>query len=79
MQLKEQLLASIENHGTCDLSGIYALYPHYRKTTILRALFQLQAEGWVRLKRFRTENYDKIEVLNVCRTRKKLYRQLELM
>lgn len=31
MTLKERLLASIENHGKSDITGIYLLYPTEKK------------------------------------------------
>lgn len=75
MDLKKSLLSSIENHGKSDIAGIYNLYPHVRRFSILRNLFILQTEGWVIIRKTRTQDECLVRAPNVRRSRKKLFTQ----
>lgn len=72
-KLKERLLSSIEIHGKSDIYGILNLYPNERKFTVLRNLFMLQNEGWIKVNKFRVIDGVKSNNPNVSRTQKKHY------
>jgi len=78
MDIKNRLLASIEIHGKCDISGILNLYPTFSKFTVLRNLFTLKNEGWIYIRKTRIENEERIKVPNVRRTKKTMYSQIPL-
>ena len=78
VKLKKQLLASIEVHGKCDIYGLLNLYPHETKWRILRALFTLRNEGWIRINKTQVIDGDTYPRPNVKRTQKQMYRNLEL-
>ncbi len=77
-KLKERLLSSIEIHDKCDIYGILNLYPNERKFTILRNLFILRNEGWVKINKFRVIDGVKSNNPNCSRTQKQLYTQQDL-
>lgn len=77
--LNKRLLSSIENHGKCDILGILKLFPEFKQFTILRGLFELRNDGWVKVNKFRTIEGVKTHNPNVYRTRKQLYSQTSLL
>lgn len=77
--LKTRLLASIEAHGKSDITGVYGLYPHEKKISILRALILLKLEGWVYLRKTQMIDGLRYDRPNVRRTRKQRYTQLNLI
>lgn len=77
-KLKDRLLSSIEVHGKMDICGVFSLYPNDRKFTILRNLFRLRNDGWIKVSKHRTIDGVKTDNPNVQRTRKQLYSQPEL-
>jgi len=76
-KLKERLLSSIELHGKCDIHGLLNLYPGFSKFTILRNLFILRNEGWIKINKQRTIDGVKTDNPNVFRTQKQMYKQLD--
>lgn len=77
--LKKRLLATIEVHGKSDISGIYNLYPHERRFSILRSLLILKNEGWIKIRKSRTVDGFDIPQVNVQRTKKQRYAQLSFI
>lgn len=73
--LKKRLLASVEAHGKSDVTGIYNLYPHERKFSILRSLIELKHEGWVILRKTQMIDDMRYPRPNVRRSRKQYYSQ----
>lgn len=51
--LKARLLSSIELYGKCDIYGLLNLYPGFTKRQILRQLFTLRNEGWIKINKHR--------------------------
>lgn len=78
MELKNRLLVSIEVHRKMDICGVFTLYPHERKFTILRNLFVLRNEGWIKVRKTRIIDGVRTDNPNVFRTNKQLYSQPEL-
>jgi hypothetical protein len=77
--LKKRLLSTIELHGKCDIHGLQLMYKDVSKITVIKGLFHLKNEGWIKLNKTRT--IDGIVSNNPCvfRTKKTLYIQLSLL
>lgn len=73
--LKKRLLSSIELHGKCDIHGLLQIYPEFNLFTILRNLFILQNEGWIKVRKTRTIDGITTKNPNVARTNKQMYSQ----
>jgi 16S rRNA G966 N2-methylase RsmD len=78
-ELKKMLLSSIENHGKLDISGLYQIYPHVKKFSVLRNLFLLKKEGWIVIKKTRMVGDVKVKNPNVRISRKQMYKQTKLL
>lgn len=76
--LKNRLLASIDYHKRIDIEGLYKAFAHEKKFSILRGLFILQNEGWVRIRKKRVLQGFTVKRPNVARTNKTTYTQTTL-
>lgn len=76
---KIALLSSIEVHGKCDISGVYNLFPHLKKITIMRHLVNLRNDGWLVIRKSRMEDGYRINRINVRRSKKRMYEQMKLI
>ncbi len=76
--LKKRLLSSVELHGKVDIYGLLSLYPSFTKRQIIRQLFVLRDEGWIKINK--TRMIDGVVTKNPCvlRTKKQLYTQAHL-
>lgn len=45
-----RLLASIEQHGKTNVSGLYKLFPHESKFNIDQSIIELVNEGWIKFR-----------------------------
>ena len=77
--LKKRLLSSVEVHGKVDIYGIFILFPDFKKFTVYRRLFELQGEGWIKIRKTRSIGGITSPSPNVSRTKKQLYEQLNLL
>ena len=76
--LKNRLLASIEIHKFCEIEGLYKTFANEKKFSILRCLFMLQSEGWVRIRKKRVTQGFTVKRPNVARTNKTAYTQTSI-
>lgn len=79
MTLKQRLLASISLHEKVDIIGLYKIFPHENRIQILRNLFTLQTEGWVKIRKHRTINGINSYNPNVRKQNKNMFKQLDLL
>lgn len=79
MTLKQRLLASISLHRKVDILGLYKTFPHESKIQILRNLFILQNEGWVKIRKYRTIDGINSYNPNVRKSNKNMFKQLDLL
>lgn len=77
--LKNRLLSSVEIHGKIDIYGVFILFPDFKKFTIYRLLFELQNEGWLKIRKTRSIGGIISPNPNVMRTEKQFYEQLFLL
>lgn len=73
--LKSRLLSSIELHGKFDIYGLLNLYPGFTKRQVLRELYNLKNEGWIKINKRRVIDGVSTDNPNVSRTKKQMYTQ----
>ncbi len=74
-ELKQRILASLEQHKKCELSGLIKIFAHESSISVIKNLYILQQEGWVKIRREITVGGEKKKINNVVRTNKKMYTQ----
>jgi len=76
--LAYRLLASIENHGKSNMTGIYKLYPHETKRAIDNAIKELDVAGWIIYRETQTVEGFKKDIPSVRRSKKQYYNEQQL-
>jgi len=76
--LSKRILASIEQHGKTNVSGLYKLFPHEGELDIDFAIKELVELGWIKHNLTQVCEGFKKDIPCVFRTSKQYYNQQEL-